>query len=333
MISKTGWNEKDPVQLKYTITEVNADKDVLAVDLGGLKQIVLNTNADRQIISLPLTLNGEPATSETVTLTANKKEAEDIAGIGNGTLDVCLGWREEGIKKGTYTLTVTSKTDSKAKVNVKVKVSDKALSAAATGKVKQKMDVVTGQSMVVEPSLKEVSGQIKGVSVTVTDAAAVYKDFEAAMNGGNINVTYTGTTPMDAKKLKIGNMKFALTVDGIEAPVEFTVKNVTAKKTTPKVKASKVIIPKSALEKADGTTVIAAANILSTYKDTAKHVQTIKPAGVKLNCKKVTAEVDPDNSSRILIKKLEGKSGSVKATLTYPGGVTKTVTIKVTKGK
>ena len=79
--------------------------------------------------------------------------------------------------------------------------------------------------------------------------------------------------------------------------------------------------------------MIGTANILSTYKDGAKHVRTIKPVSVKLKCKKVEATVDPDKPNRILITKLKGKSGSVKATLTYPGGVTKTITIKVSKGK
>ena len=53
----------------------------------------------------------------------------------------------------------------------------------------------------------------------------------------------------------------------------------------------------------------------------------------ELTPKNVVAEVDPNNASRILIKKLNGKSGSIKVKLTYPGGVTKTVTIKVSKGK
>ena len=93
-----------------------------------------------------------------------------------------------------------------------------------------------------------------------------------------------------------------------------------------------MVIPKASAEKADGTTVIGSANIISTYKDSAKHVQTISPTKVTLDCKNVDARPD-GNNGRILITKLDGNSGSVKATLTYPGGVTKTVTIKVSKGK
>ena len=53
----------------------------------------------------------------------------------------------------------------------------------------------------------------------------------------------------------------------------------------------------------------------------------------ELTPQNVVAEVDPDIAGRILIKKLNGKSGSVKVKVTYPGGVTKTVTIKVSKCK
>ena len=106
-----------------------------------------------------------------------------------------------------------------------------------------------------------------------------------------------------------------------------------AKKTTPKVKASKLTIPKTAAESADGTTVIGVVNILSSYKDAAKHVRILTPVKVEPEGKGVTAEADEADPERILIKKLDGKSGSVKVKLTYAGGMTKTVVIKVQKGK
>ena len=110
-------------------------------------------------------------------------------------------------------------------------------------------------------------------------------------------------------------------------------KNVTAKKTTPTVKATNVTIPKTLAEKSDGTYVIGTANILSTWKDSAKHTQTISPVSAVLDPKNVEAEYNRDDPGKICIKKLTGKSGTVKVTLSYPGGVTKTVTIKVAKGK
>ncbi|MCR4640566.1 MAG: hypothetical protein K5697_00875 [Lachnospiraceae bacterium] len=93
-----------------------------------------------------------------------------------------------------------------------------------------------------------------------------------------------------------------------------------------------VSIPKEAADNADGTEVIAAANVLSTWKDSAKHVHVIAPVSVSLDQKNVEAELSEDYT-QVLIRKLNGKSGSVKVPLTYPGGVTKKVTVKVKKGK
>ena len=332
-ITKDGWNAKDPVTLNYSVAEVKADKDVLALDMGGLKQVTLNTNAPEQSFSFPLTFNGAPAAADTVTIEKGKKGEEALGSISDGKFTVSLG--RSGIKKGSYTLKLKA---GKATLSVKVKVSDKTLDNAATGKVMQKYDVVTGKSMVIVPTLKEVQGSISAVrvsSVTLKKGTApLASDFTAKVNNGNIEVAYSGSA-LTAKNLKIGDMTFELTVtdyDGNKISVPLTVKNVSAKKTTPTVKAAKVVIPKASAEKADGTTVIGSANIISTYKDSAKHVQTIQPTDVTLSCKNVEARAD-GNNGRILITKLNGNSGSIKATLTYPGGVTKTVTIKVAKGK
>ena len=333
-VSKEGWNEKDPIALKYTISETAADKDVLEADLNGIKQVILNTNNPDQSFTFPLTLNGEAATGETVTVVEGKKNEQNLVSIGDGTITVALG--RSGIGKGSYTVNLKAGT---AKLSVKVKVTEKAYTA--TGKVKQKYDVVTRKPMIIEPTLKELGGTITGVTVSGVElkkgTPIPAESFKAVMNNGNIEVSYSGSQ-LTAKSLKIGDMTFKLTVaDGSAegTPVEVTmlIKGVSAKKTAPAVTASKVTIPKASAENADGTTVIGTANILSCYKDSAKHTQMITPDGVTLTNKNVEAVVDPSNNSRILIKKLTGKSGTVKATLTYPGGVTKTVTISVKKGK
>lgn len=335
VISKHGWNEKDPVQLSYTISEIKPDKDVLSVDMGGMTQVTLSTKAPEQSFSFPLTLNGEAATASTVTATKGKKGEENLVSIGDGTLTVALG--RSSIGKGSYTVNLTG---GNAKLAVKIKVTDKGYSA--TGKIKQKYDVVTKMPMIIEPTLKEVQGTITDVSVTSITlnkgTPLPAESFEALMNNGNIEVTYTGAEEMKAKSLKIGDMTLKLTVTDSSAggtPVEVTmlVKNVAAKKTTPVTKTSNVVIPKALAEKADGTTVIGTVNIISNFKDSAKHTQNITPTQVTLTKKNVEAETDPADKSRILIKKLTGKGGNVKATLTYPGGVTKTITIKVSKGK
>lgn len=332
-ITKDKWNTKDPVTLNYSIAEVKADKDVLMIDMGGLKQVTLNTNAPEQTFSFPLTLNGVPATADTVSIEKGKKGEEALGSISDGMLTVSLG--RSGIKKGSYTLKLKA---GKATLSVKVKVTDKALDNAASGKITQKYDVVTGKPMVIAPTLKEVQGSISAVKVSAVTlkkgTAPSASDFTAKVNNGNIEVSYSGSL-LSAKNLKVGDMTFILTVtdnDGNKISVPLTVKNVSAKKTKPTVNAVKVTIPKASAEKADGKSVIGCANIISTYKDSAKHVQTIVPTKVTLECKSVEARAD-GNNGKILITKLDGNSGSVKATLTYQGGVTKTVTISVKKGK
>ncbi|MCR5357258.1 MAG: hypothetical protein K6E63_07615 [Lachnospiraceae bacterium] len=335
VIKKDGWNDKDPVALKYTITEGKADQDILDVDLGGLKLVTLSTKAPDQSFTFPLALNGEPVAAEAVTVLEGKKGEQNLVSVGDGTLTFSIG--RSGIGKGSYTVNLKA---GNAKRAVKVKVTDKAY--GATGKIKQKYDVVTKKPMVIEPKLKELGGTITNVTVSKIElkkgTPLPATSFNAVMNNGNIEVTYKGAEELKAANLAIGNMTLTLTVidssaGGNPVSVDMLLKNVSAKKTTPKVKAAKVIVPKDAAESGDGTYVIGTANIISTYRDSAKHTKMIAPVEVTLVNKNVEAETDPSNKSRILIKKLTGKSGNVKATLTYPGGVTKTITIKVSKGK
>ena len=158
---------------------------------------------------------------------------------------------------------------------------------------------------------------------------------DAALEGGNICVDLAKLSYLSADNLKVGDISVKLEVKGIGSDVTVRLKKVTAKKTTPVVKAGKVVIPADA--DTSGKTVIAEANILSTWKDGLKNIRTVDPVSISLEGKNVIAERDPDDktNSRILIKGFtEGKvSGSVKATLTYPGGVKKTVTIKVSKAQ
>ncbi|MBR5420629.1 MAG: hypothetical protein IK115_05725 [Lachnospiraceae bacterium] len=329
-ISREGWNEKDPVTLKYTITEVKADKDLLELDMGSAKKVVLNSSISDQSFSFPLYLNGEAATAETVTIEKGKKGEDALGSVSDGKLTVSLG--DSGLGKGKYTLKLTG---GKAKCSVKVIVSDKPYTAS--GKIKAKMDAVTGQPMVVVPALKEVSGTITDVSVSaVTGSSYSASDFTAVMAGENIEVYYTGSADLKSSALKIGDMSFMVFfVDGSEGSepltAEFTVKNVKAKKSQVKLKAAGLKIPKDAVN--DGSSVIGVVNLVATYKDAAKQVHSIAAVSVKLDCKKVEAETDPSDAGTILVKKLNGNSGTIKATMTFPGGVTKKVTIKVSKAK
>ncbi|MBQ7557040.1 MAG: hypothetical protein IJT00_03155, partial [Lachnospiraceae bacterium] len=157
---------------------------------------------------------------------------------------------------------------------------------------------------------------------------------EADLNdAGNITVNYTGTN-YNASNLKFGDIGLNLTHEDDPAlEVKLDLKGVSAKKSTPTASAAQVIIPAAVAEAADGTTVIAAVNIISTCKD-GNVFRLIDPVDVTIDGNKtkgVTAEKNEDNRTEIDIKKLDGKSGTVKVNVEYPGGVTKSVSIKVKK--
>ena len=200
-------------------------------------------------------------------------------------------------------------------------MSGKALDKAVTAKVKTKYDVVTGQSMLVVTKLKDVSGTIEAVSVAE-------EGFAARLDGsGNIVIDYNGDK-INAENLKIGKLTLKLTISGLTDPVTLTLKNVKAKKTTPKVKVATITIPADA-EAAEGK-ILGSTNIVSSYKTGSGEVKIIKPVKAEIvgTPKNVVAKVNESDPGEIDIYSIAKKSVSFKVKLTYAGGVTKTVTVK-----
>ncbi|MBQ9867120.1 MAG: hypothetical protein IJM34_08885, partial [Lachnospiraceae bacterium] len=110
-------------------------------------------------------------------------------------------------------------------------------------------------------------------------------------------------------------------------PVEITLNNVKAKKAKLTVKAAAVTLAKDASE------VNAVANIVCTYKDSKGVTHLIRPESTEITLKNVEAEVSAEDTGLINITKLSKKSGTIKATLTFKGGVKKKVTITVKRAK
>ncbi|MCR4643238.1 MAG: hypothetical protein K5697_14585, partial [Lachnospiraceae bacterium] len=106
-------------------------------------------------------------------------------------------------------------------------------------------------------------------------------------------------------------------------------KNVKAQKTTPKVRTAAVTVIGDTAGKVNSS-----VNILCTYKDKGGNLRVVIPNQVELGTAKggefVVNECD---RTEVNVKTLTGKSGSVKLTLTFNGGVTKTVTVKAKKAK
>ena len=314
-ILKDSWDGATAVSFDFTVK--SSKKDLLDVDLGGLKTVVVNSNAKDQVFRFDVTLNGAVPAEGAVKIVDKKNTG--LATISeDGKLLIAY---KDGVKNGTYTITLQA---DEAKTNVKIRVSGKALDKAVTAKVKTKYDVVTGQSMLVVTKLKDVSGTIEAVSVAE-------EGFAARLDGsGNIVIDYNGDK-INAENLKIGKLTLKLTISGLTDPVTLTLKNVKAKKTTPKVKVATITIPADA-EAAEGK-ILGSTNIVSSYKTGSGEVKTLKPVKAEIvgTPKNVVAKVNESDPGEIDIYSIAKKSVSFKVKLTYAGGVTKTVTVKAKK--
>ncbi len=300
------------IELKFNVKAVK--KDVLSVDLDGAKAVLLNTNTPAQKYTYDVKLNGKTVTAED-NVKASCKKADGIAMINSeNKLEIAL---PANAKKGSYTVVLES--GSGAKTSVKVKVSDKSFDRAVVMKIRSKYDVVTGQKMVVVPVFKDAQTELIDVSSLTADISAELND------AGNIEIEYTGTA-LNAKNLKMGNIELKLELDGMDDQ-KITLKNVKAKKSTPKVKAGAVNLTTTAAGEIKGS-----VNIISTCKDGSGKLRNITPTEVKIvNKKKAEADVNAADKTEIDIKSMDAKSGSLKVQLTYQGGVTKKVTIKIKK--
>lgn len=200
--------------------------------------------------------------------------------------------------------------------------------AAKAGKVTIKLetlrryDVVTGVSMLVRATLKDVGGTVE--SVTVAE-----EGFTARPSGnGTILIGYSGDK-YNKRNLNIGKLTLSFKISGIEEPVTITMKNVKAKTMIPSVKAATVIIPRDQTIAEGG--VIGTANIVSSvYLSYGRYI-ILEPVGAKIvgSSKNVTARVNESDFKEINIEKFEKKSGWIKVRLTYKGDVTKTIKVKV----
>ncbi|MCR5304527.1 MAG: InlB B-repeat-containing protein [Lachnospiraceae bacterium] len=311
-ISKDDWDEIRPLDFNYSIKESN--KDLLEVNLRNQKNVIVNKNAKGQVLSYDLTLNGVTPDSSEVKIIDRKNTG--LAAISDdGKLEVSY---KSGVEAGNYTVTLEA---GNAKVNVKIIVTEKDLNESVTAKIKRKYDVVTGQGMVVEPKLNDVGGEIMSVSIEESG-------FTGSLdNSGNILIDYDGDA-YDVGNLDMGDLTLGLYISGIDGRVILKLNKVKASRSVPTATAADVVIPSSA-KQSEGT-VIGTANILSTYKTASGEDRMIYPVKTEItDTKNVVAKMNETDISEVNIEKLTGKSGTVSVKLTYSGGATKTVKIKV----
>ncbi len=310
-IQYDGW--ESPIELKFNVQSTT--KDVLSSDLPAKKTMVINKTLAGHNFQSQLWLNGQPVTGDAVEVT----KGSEVAGVdGTGRLFIQA---QATTKPGNYTVEISQKGGS-AKLKYKVKVSDKPLDQTISLKVVQKYDVVTGQAMVITPVCKDAQLGFTGWDVECSkNIVHASRDLQ-----GNMYI-YFDDNSLTAKNLNIGDMKFTLK-HGSENIV-ITLKNVKAKKTTPKVRTAAVPVIGNTAGKVNSS-----VNILCTYKDKGGNLRVVIPNQVEPGTAKggefVVNEYD---RTEVNVKTLTGKSGSVKLTLTFNGGVTKTVTVKAKKAK
>ncbi|MBR3306260.1 MAG: hypothetical protein IKI75_03260 [Lachnospiraceae bacterium] len=314
-VKKSGWEKA--IELKYTIKA--ADKDVLTLDTGAVKTVVLNSNAAEQVLEFPIYINGEKATAVSVTVADSKKTG--IASVENGYLRLSCPAGKNLIGSGTsLTLSAPGTTNCK----LKVKFSNKALSDSVKLKIKSKYDIVTGEAMVVTPTLKYVSGTITAVTVDT-------KGFDAKLaSDGNIILSYNGNK-FSQGNTDIGDMKFSLTIDGVKDPVDITLKNVKAKKGSISIKSAKTI----SMGNNDYEFEVI-SNVICTYKGIDGKLHQIIPKEIEQTFNEdeeamVTVVWDNRDKTLIYVSELEKNSVNAKLWLDFDGDCSKSVSIKIVR--
>ena len=336
-VKKENWRET--IALSYSVKE--SKKDVITADT---KAVTLNTKAetvDAQTVELKL--NGEDLSDEnkvTVTLPKNWSNA-GVEGVAAGDLTdgkLSLTLTGDAIhKKGSYNVNFT--TGNKGKFTLKVTISETAVDRAFKLNIKSKMDVTRGQKMVLEPKFNGASGPITGVDIK-TDGSNFTAEWVEAKNQIVVGVA-DGKTVAKGKYTET----FTITSGGQEYPI--TLKNFQVNATKPTVKLAKVTLPKSKITGEDGAE--GKTNINATYKQNGKTFG-IAPEKVEFMVGKNAAAESKDESGwyvvntannvlaqydeatgviNVKVKNSTGKAGSVKVSMTFPGGtvVTKSFTV------
>ena len=299
-------NWSDKVELAYTVKAV--DKDVLTASA---KQVIMNTNVkaedgEAQEVTIKLN-NGDIDENSGVAVTMPKDSGVVVEGIENGKLTsstLTFKYGETALTKGNYTYKFSV---GKASVSVKLVVSNKGLDSAVALGVKTKMNLMTGQKMVVVPTLKGIGGPIEDVAFDSASAELFEVEYNDEINQIII-------APVDATKLN-PKTKYDTTLTvkagGVDCPTKLKIQ-LDAKK--PTVKIAKVTIPKANLEAGTGEGV---ANILSTYKVGGKTF-AVAPTDVKFTSGSANSELGDgwytDSKTKVAVKyNAEDGTISVKA--------------------
>lgn len=217
-------------------------------------------------------------------------------------------------------------------MTLKVSVSNTALNKAITLKTQAKLNLTTGQKMVLIPTLKGVGGPITDVAISDEKNFAV--EYNEDLN--QIIVSPAEGAALDAKTTY--PVTLTVTAGGFECPIEQKFKPAVTGVT---VKISAVTIPGSKMSGENS----AEANVLCTFKQGGKTF-AIAPTDVTFTGAKDEGEgwftYSLSKSATCLVKYNEDKGtisvknatgkGSVKVELTFPGGKTVKKSLSIKQG-
>nr|MCR5418241.1 hypothetical protein [Lachnospiraceae bacterium] len=331
-----------PVTLKYTVNATAKDVITTVCNGADCKKIILNTNATGQNLEsfeVDVMLNGKeyvPGKEEEIKVTAPKKDGGFvIKGIVGNTLSGCritISYPVDKTKlvKGTYSYKLKA---GQASRTFKVVVSNAALAGSVGFKQQAKLNVTTGQKLILTPVFKGISGTI-GDAIVAED-----KRFEAEYmeNLNQIVVSVAQGQSVKAKK-KI-KTKLSLEAGRVKCSIPVTIIPAATK---PTIRIRKVVVPKG-----KGAEVSGVTNVWSFFKQGGKTI-TIEPDsivpvsyGKKSKITRVTGKtnvytesvtgatitVNEDHTLTVTGSNL--KSGSIRISAVYSDGTKATGTLSV----
>ncbi|MBR5407690.1 MAG: hypothetical protein IK111_08610, partial [Lachnospiraceae bacterium] len=337
-IKLDNWSEAIP--LKYAVKAVAKDTLTVSAPTVTLNSSIADgTGADVDVL---VCLNGEPVdlTDTSITVTPSKNFA-------SGNFDYDL--RTDGVAKfsyksdgapvaGKYSLTFVK---GKAKAAITIVVNGKPLANAVKYKINTKLNVTTGQKMVITPTLVGVAGPI--TDAKIDNASSKFEaSYNEARNQIIVGVKSGETVPVSKANTEV----ITVTAGGIECPVTVKFATVSSKIA---VKIAKVTLP---LAKLSAGTAEGETNVLATYK-IGKKTFTIDPVSYQFMDGKTAASEDSENpgwykinasgvrvhydqtTGKIEVVSLSGaqKAGAVVVNLTFNGGVTVKAKVPVTLKK
>ncbi|MBR6404904.1 MAG: hypothetical protein IKS18_01750 [Lachnospiraceae bacterium] len=261
-------NWRETIELKYSVKASN--KSVLS---GSVNKLYMNTHffEKGEAETCYITINGREVTSEdniSVTFPKNwESSGIDIEGIEGGILtqsELSFCYRtDQEPKKGSFTFTFKSPDGEKFKL--KLTISNKELDKAVSLKVYTKMNITTGQKLVLIPNLTNCGGHIEAVTIDNDNYVIEYIE--------ELNEILVDVAEGKSVSAGVFTPTITLSINGYDCPVAVKTKIAV---TSPAVKISKVNLPK---DSAAAGTAEGEASIRATIKSGGK-IFEIRPEDV-----------------------------------------------------